>query len=408
MVTTAPVDHYRCRSNGESIAETAERALDQSPWRKERGSFGTLPIWHTSTNAGGAENGAPFLPVKFWPHQGAALTQARETSGFVRLTPPLPIPDNARMSGKIVIERLEFRGRCGVTDEERVRPQPLAIDLELDCRIDQAGRSDALVHTIDYAKIARRVVEVGTTQDSCLLETMAERFFTMLFDEFPVTRVKLWIRKLHPPMTYIAGSVGVSLERTRLDQQLLQIDPAPAPFLVQQFHRLPKGKALDVAAGSGRHALYLASHGYQVDAVDRDAERLARLASAAHTRQLPVATRTVDLELPAPHEPDLGKETYDVILVFFYLSRPLVPFLLDALKPGGMLVYETFTIDNYFHHKHPKRWDFCLAHNELLRMTSSLQILHYDEGAHEGGHGQDPVYTAQLVAQKPTGQARPA
>jgi SAM-dependent methyltransferase len=189
---------------------------------------------------------------------------------------------------------------------------------------------------------------------------------------------------------------------------VLQIDPAPAAFLVQQLHRLPKGKALDVAAGSGRHALFLASHGYQVDAIDRDEQKLTQLASAARARQLVVVTRTVDLEQPAPYEPDLGKETYDVIVVFFYLYRSLIPYLLDALKPGGVLVYETFTIDNYFHYNHPKRWDFCLAHNELLRMASSLQILHYDEGAHEGGHGQGPVYTAQLLAQKPSGQARPA
>jgi dihydroneopterin aldolase len=295
------------------------------------------------------------------------------------------------MSGKITIERLEFRGRCGVTAEERARPQPLAIDLELECRIDKAGRSDRLAHTIDYARIAQRVVEVGTAQDVCLLETMAERFVAMLFDEF----------------TCITGSVGVTIERTRLDQQVLQIDPAPAPFLVQQLPRLPKGKALDVAAGTGRHALFLASHGYQVDAIDRDEQKLTQLASAARARQLVVVTRTVDLEQPAPYEPDLGKETYDVIVVFFYLYRPLIPYLLDALKPGGVLVYETFTIDNYFHYKHPKRWDFCLAHNELLRMTSSLQILHYDEGAHEGAHGQGPVYTAQLVAQKPAGQGRP-
>jgi dihydroneopterin aldolase len=312
------------------------------------------------------------------------------------------------MSGKIIIERLEFRGRCGVTAEERVRPQPLAIDLELECQIDKAGRSDRLAHTIDYARIAQRVVEVGTAQDACLLETMAERFVAMLFDEFPVTRVKLWVRKLHPPITCITGSVGVTIERTRLDQQVLQIDPAPAAFLVQQLHRLPKGKALDVAAGSGRHALFLASHGYQVDAIDRDEQKLTQLASAARARQLVVVTRTVDLEQPAPYEPDLGKETYDVIVVFFYLYRSLIPYLLDALKPGGVLVYETFTIDNYFHYNHPKRWDFCLAHNELLRMASSLQILHYDEGAHEGGHGQGPVYTAQLLAQKPSGQARPA
>jgi len=305
------------------------------------------------------------------------------------------------MSGTIFIERLEFRGRVGITLEERARPQPLAIDLELDCRLESAGRTDDLAHTVDYAAIAKRVVEVGMEKDSHLLETMAERLFVVLFGEFPIQRAKLWIRKLHPPLIYVTGSVGVSLERTRLDQQLYEADPAPAPFLLQQLHRLPKGRALDVAAGSGRHALFLAAHGYQVDAIDRDADALKQLNAAAKQRQLHVATTCLDLEQPAPFEPHLGNEIYDVIVVFFYLYRSLFPYLIDALRPGGVLMYETFTIDNYFRHKHPRRWEFCLAHNELLRLTSRLQILHYEEGVHERGHGQGPVYTAQLVAHKP-------
>lgn len=307
------------------------------------------------------------------------------------------------MSGKILIERLEFRGRVGVTPEERARPQPLAVDLELDCKLELAGRSDDLTHTIDYAEIARRVVEVGTEKDCNLLETMAERLFLMLFEEFPIDRAKLWVRKLHPPLIYVTGSVGVTLERTRLAQRLQQADPTPAPFLVQQLHRLPRGKALDVAAGGGRHSLFLAAQGYHVEALDRDAEVLAQLTTTAKKLKLTtVSTTTIDLEQPAPYEPNLGKETYDVIIVFFYLYRSLFPYLMDALKPGGVLIYETFTIDNYFHHKHPRRWEFCLAHNELLRLTSCLQVLHYDEGAHEGGQGQGSVYTAQLVARKPS------
>ena len=306
------------------------------------------------------------------------------------------------MSGRIIIERLEFRARCGVTTEERARPQPLAVDLELDCQLEQAGLSDNLAHTIDYARVTQRVMEVGTAQDSCLLEAMTERLLAMLFEEFPIQRVKLWVRKLQPPMTYVTGSVGVTIERTRLTQQLQHADPAPARFLVQQLHRLPKGKVLDVAAGSGRHSLFLASQGYQVEAIDRDAQALTQLSTTARKRKLTtVTTRTIDLEQPAPYEPDLGKETYDGIVVFFYLHRSLFPYIIEALKPSGVLVYETFTIDNYFHHKHPKRWEFCLAHNELLRLTSSLHVLHYDEGGHAGSQTSDSVYTAQLVAHKP-------
>jgi len=312
------------------------------------------------------------------------------------------------MSERIFIERLEFRGRIGVTAEERGRPQPLAVDLEVDGHLETAGRSDDLTQTIDYAAIAKRIVEIGTEKDCRLLETMAERLFAMLFDEFPLDHAKLSIRKLQPPLTYVTGSVGVSLERTRLAQQLHQVDQAPAPFLVQQFHRLTKGMALDVAAGGGRHSLYLAAHGYDVLAIDRDEQALSQLKTAANNRRLTVSTKTLDLEQPAPHEPDLGKDLYDVIVVFFYLHRSLFPSLMDALKPGGLLVYETFTIDNYFHHKHPKRWEFCLAHNELLRLTSPLLVLHYNEGPHGDRPGQGSVYTAQLLAQKPARQSAAA
>ena len=68
-------------------------------------------------------------------------------------------PRQYRMSGRIFIERLEFRGRIGVTAEERGRPQPLAVDLELDGHLETAGRSDDLTHTIDYAAIAKHIVE---------------------------------------------------------------------------------------------------------------------------------------------------------------------------------------------------------------------------------------------------------
>ncbi|MBH0177365.1 MAG: dihydroneopterin aldolase [Nitrospira sp.] len=306
------------------------------------------------------------------------------------------------MPDHIVIKRLEFRGRCGVTPEERSRPQPLAVDIEMPYHLESAGVSDDLAHTIDYARVVQRVIEIGTTQDSSLLETLAERIITMLLDEFPITQVKLWVRKLHPPITAVTGSVGVTVERTKPAQQFQHTGLVPSRFLVEQLHRLPKGTALDLAAGQGRHSLFLASHGYQVDAIDRDETALAQLAATAKSRACSaITTRTLDLEQPAPFDPGLGKEKYDVIVVFFYLYRSLFPSLIDALKPGGVLAYETFTIDNYFHHQHPKRWEFCLTPNELLRLSSGLQILHYDEGGHTGNQTSSLVYTAQLLAHKP-------
>ncbi len=306
------------------------------------------------------------------------------------------------MGGYVVIERLEFRGRCGVTPEERVRPQPLAVDLELDCRLEAGGLSDDLGHTIDYATVAQRVVDIGTLQESQLLETLAERLLAQLFDEFPISRINLWLRKLHPPIPHVTRSVGINIERTRHAQQVLRAEPPPAQLLVQQLHRLPKGKVLDVASGSGRHALFLASLGYEVDAIDCDEQALAQLLSHAQTKHLTdISSRVLDLEPPPPQEPHLGHEAYDAILVFFYLHRPLFPSLIEALKPGGVLLYETFTVDNHLRRQHPKRREFCLTHSELLRLTSGLRILHYDEGLHDGTSESEPVYTAQLVAQKP-------
>lgn len=305
------------------------------------------------------------------------------------------------MGIQIVIEQLEFRGRCGVTPEERARPQPLAVDVKLDCPLESAGLSDDLVHTIDYANVAQRIIDIGTVQESRLLETLAERFLAALFDEFPISRIKLWLRKLHPPVSFVTRSVGVSIERTRLAQQIRVADPPPASFLVRQLDRLPKGKVLDVASGNGRHALFLASLGYQVDAVDRDEEALAQLSTVARARGLTgISSKTFDLEQPAL-EPDFGHEAYDAILVFFYLHRPLFPSLIDALKPGGVLLYETFTVDNHLQRRHPKRREFCLAPCELLSLTAGLRVFHYDEGLHEGTSGSEAVYTAQLAAHKP-------
>ena len=333
--------------------------------------------------------GVPIPPLTYPPND--------------RLTAGNPILENVGMAYRVVIERLEFQGRCGVMPAERRRPQPLAIDLELDCEGTAAEVADQINKTVDYAHVAERIVELGETQDCALLETFSEQVLAMLFTEFPVAKVSLWLRKLAPPLSHMTGSVGVKVERSRMAHQPQQTDHAPSLFLAQQLqlHRLPKGRALDVAAGSGRNALYLASHGFQVDAMDRDEQAMAHLAATAKQRNLPnITVRTVDLERKTEERPEFPKQEYDVVVVCFYLHRALFPAIIDSLKPNGVLIYETFTIDNYMRHRHPRRWEFCLAHNELLRLTSTLRVLSYDEGEHDGGHGPGSVFTARLVAQQ--------
>jgi len=303
------------------------------------------------------------------------------------------------MADQVIIERLEFHGHCGVTEEERHIPQPIAVDAELDyppLALTHAAEADHIVRAIDYAQVAERIVHLGTAQAFSLLETLADRLGTMLLAEFPVTGFRLWVRKLAPPLKDVRGSVGVRLARTRAS---ILPDPPPAPFLQEHITRLPKGKALDVAAGRGRNALYLAGLGWTVEAIDRDQDALAALEATAHRKNVPNLTvRTADLEADPNHPPDLGHNRFDVVLVFLYLHRPLFPALLRTLKPGGVLVYETFLIDNHLQRRHPRRTEFCLAHNELLRLAGSLRVLHYEEGDH-GGPGNEPAFTARLIAQ---------
>ncbi len=309
------------------------------------------------------------------------------------------------MADRVVIERLEFQGHCGVTQEERQLPQPIAVDLEVGClpgTVAAAAAADSLAKALDYARMAERIVAIGTAQEFSLLETLAERLAAAILAEFPATDLKLWVRKIAPPLKYIQGSVGVRLERTR---EAPPAEPstasAPARFLQEQLHLLPQGTVLDVATGQGRNALYLASHGYEVEGLDRDEQALAAVAAAARQRKFTnVTLRRVDLEADPSRPPDLPEERYDVILVFFYLHRPLFPGLLRALKPGGVLLYETFLIDNHLRYQHPRRKEFCLAHNELLHLTEGLRVLHYDEGAREEGHGNGPAFTARLLARK--------
>lgn len=304
------------------------------------------------------------------------------------------------MEDRVMIERLEFHGHCGVTQEERQTPQPIAVDLELTYppgALSRAAETDDIGRAVDYATVAERIVQLGTAETFALVETIADRISAMVFAEFPVSALHLWVRKLAPPLKDVRGSVGVRLERTRASA--LSDPPPPARFLQEQMARLPKGTVLDLAAGQGRNALYLAGLGYTVEAIDRDQPALSTLAGIAGQRNLSTLTTTyLDLEADPTHPPDLGTAKYDAILVFFYLHRPLFPSLLRALKPGGLLVYETFLIDNHERRHHPRRKEFCLAHNELLHLADGLRVLHYDEG--ERGSGPETSFTAQLVAQR--------
>lgn len=137
----------------------------------------------------------------------------------------------------------------------------------------------------------------------------------------------------------------------------------------------PGGSVLDVACGSGRHLRFLAARRHPVTGIDRDADALAPL-QPMQRLQPPCRLIVADIEAGPWPLPD---ERFDAVVVTNYLWRPLLLTLLDALAPGGLLIYETFTAGNETVGK-PSRTDFLLRPGELLQACATLRTVAYEDG----------------------------
>ena len=168
-------------------------------------------------------------------------------------------------------------------------------------------------------------------------------------------------------------------------------DLAPSPWIARFAPLLPAGGCiLDVAAGRGRHARFLARRGLRVLAVDRDAEALSTLHGEAG-----VETRVADLE---GGEWPFGDRRFDGIVVTDYLHRPLGPVLAAALAPAGTLLYETFAAGNERFGR-PSNPAFLLAPGELLRTFGELTVVAFEQG--QVGTGERRAVVQRLAAVGP-------
>ena len=159
---------------------------------------------------------------------------------------------------------------------------------------------------------------------------------------------------------------------------------SPEPWLTDNQDLLPgAGQALDVACGRGRHALWLAAKGLVTVAIDRDPDAVRFIDDEARRLGVPVTAAVVDLEredvggLEGSPLPSQG--AFDVIVVVHYLHRPLFPALRAALRPGGVLVYETFTKAQAARGR-PSSPAFLLDSGELATLVAPLEILRAREG----------------------------
>jgi tellurite methyltransferase len=166
----------------------------------------------------------------------------------------------------------------------------------------------------------------------------------------------------------------------------------PSPWLVSLAPLLPqRGRALDVAGGAGRHAVWLARRGLDVTLVDISDEGLALAETAARAATVPLTTVRADLDL----DPDaLPPGPWDLIVCFLYLDRPLLPRLTAALAPGGLFVFCQPTLRNLERHPLP-RAAHLVDEGEARSFAAGLEILVYEEAwVDEGRH------VARLMARR--------
>jgi SAM-dependent methyltransferase len=148
---------------------------------------------------------------------------------------------------------------------------------------------------------------------------------------------------------------------------------APSLWFTRFAHLIAaQSTLLDVACGHGRHARFFAVRGVHVTAVDRDAQALASMRDERN-----IELHHHDLENSAwPY----AAQTFDAVLVSNYLWRPTFDVLLATIKPGGVLLYETFMDGNERYGK-PSRADFLLRSNELLTRThNAFRVIAFEEG----------------------------
>lgn len=145
----------------------------------------------------------------------------------------------------------------------------------------------------------------------------------------------------------------------------------PSPWIVRWAGAVvPRGTALDLACGAGRHVRYLAALGLRVTAVDRDRDALAQLQG--------LAAEVIEADLETGPWPLPGRR-FDAVVVTNYLWRALMPAIVGSVADGGLLLYETFALGQERIGR-PSNPEFLLRPGELLTAAQGLRVIAYEDG----------------------------
>lgn len=165
--------------------------------------------------------------------------------------------------------------------------------------------------------------------------------------------------------------------------------------LKENCHLLPaSGAALDLACGLGGNAIMLAHYGLSVQAWDISRVAIEKLDQYARQKRLDITTKQCDVEKNPP-----GTRQFDVVVVSFFLYRPIMSAIIDSVKPGGLLLYQTFTREKVSQ-QGPTNPDYLLAKNELLSMCKGMGVLVYREEGQQGDVTRGWRNQAMVVARQ--------
>lgn len=181
-------------------------------------------------------------------------------------------------------------------------------------------------------------------------------------------------------------------DREKWDKRYLQEPrdlPDPDDFLVQHTELLRSGRALDPACGLGANSIFVAEHGYEVDAIDISPTAISRLREEASKRRLAIRCIVADLDnFP------LAKGIYDLAVVFYFFSKPLIGGIREALRHEGLLFYATY---NFRHTSVKPTFNpaYLIPPDGLAAYFPDFDILAHETSAGDRGN------VSRLICRKP-------
>jgi tRNA G46 methylase TrmB len=182
---------------------------------------------------------------------------------------------------------------------------------------------------------------------------------------------------------------------SKYDKETYIFGRTPVAFLKDNVHLLPKGKVLDLAMGEGRNGVFLATQGFDVEGWDISEVGLQKAHKLAEEHGVQIKTRVVDLEAV-----QFEKNSYDVVLIMYYMQRDLFHKIMAALKPGGMAMIETYNTDYLKYASFNRK--YLLEPNELLEHFKDYKIIRYQ--AFDDGK---EAYSSIIVQNQPAAGGNP-